>query len=375
MLYLDANASVPPLPCAREAAAQALSVLGNPSSPHALGRAARRVLDVAREQLAAALGATPREVFLTSGATESNRWLIDALLLRARTEGRRLVVVTSPLEHPSVRKPLDAASAFVEVRTLPLLDGRLLFPEHLLVDADAVLITGAHNETGLVPELALLLGKIGDTTLLAVDAAQAVARLPVLPARVDAIVSSGHKLGGYAGAGALVLRGRARALAPPWAGGGQEASVRPGTEALVLHAAQGAAASVIDETRAATQQQAPLRDALEQQLLALGDIVVVGAAGARLDNTTALCVGGVDPEALRLAIDAAGVAVGFGAACSALAPEPSPGLVALGLTSAEARATVRLSLPPQIPAVDVDAAVERLVGVIRRLRERRAQRR
>ena len=151
--------------------------------------------------------------------------------------------------------------------------------------------------------------------------------------------------------------------------------MRPGTEALVLHAAQGAAASVIDETRAATQQQAPLRDALEQQLLALGDIVVVGAAGARLDNTTALCVGGVDPEALRLAIDAAGVAVGFGAACSALAPEPSPGLVALGLTSAEARATVRLSLPPQIPAVDVDAAVERLVGVIRRLRERRAQRR
>jgi cysteine desulfurase len=218
-----------------------------------------------------------------------------------------------------------------------------------------------------------VLASVKPETIVIVDAAQAVARMAVLPARVDAIVASAHKIGGFAGAGALVLRGRARGLRGPWTGGGQEGGLRPGTEALVLHAAFGAAARVVETTRAAHRALAPLRDRLEQALVTACGVEIV-ARGPRLDNTSALAIPDVDGDALRLALDQAGVLVGFGSACSALAPEPSSSLLALGLSPDLARATVRFSLGPTTTSDEIDAAIPRIVTVIERLRLRRRDR-
>lgn len=372
-LLLDANASVPPLAAARDALVRALDVTGNPSSPHAFGRAARRVLDEARERVAAALGGEAREVTFVSGASEANRWLVDAVRQAAPVlaPARPLVVVTSPLEHPSLTRPLTASG--LDVRVLPIAAEEVVFDADALASADVVFCTAAHNETGIVPDLAALLAKVRRDAIVVVDAAQAVARLPLLPARVDAVVASGHKIGGHAGAGALLLRGNGRRLRPPWHGGGQEGGLRPGTEALALHASFGAAAAVVDEERARHAKLAPLRDLLEMQLASMWGARVLGAARLRLPNTTALVVEGVDGAALRIAIDAAGVAVGFGAACSALAPEPSPSLLALGVSPSDARATVRLSLAPDATTHTVEEALRRL-GPLSTLIERSRRR-
>jgi cysteine desulfurase len=149
--------------------------------------------------------------------------------------------------------------------------------------------------------------------------------------------------------------------------GGQEQGVRPGTENVLGIAGLGAAARVIDDTRASHRALAPLRDMLEAAVVGSG-AVVIGAGHDRLENTCAFLVPGVDGDALRLALDQAGVAVGFGAACSALAPEPSPGLQALGVSAADTRRVVRASLAPGISEADVAEATARIVAVIERLR-------
>lgn len=371
-IFLDANAGLPSTARARAALLAAIDVVGNPSSTHALGRAARALLDQARDAIAAAVGAAPRDVVLTSGATEANRWLVDAVAARGG------VVVTSPFEHPSLRRPLERAAGEgrFELVTLDVADDNVALDEARLMRADVVFCTGAHNETGIVPPLDALLARVRADTIVCVDAAQALARLAPLPARVDAIVASAHKIGGIAGAGALVLRGNARRLRAPWSGGGQEGGLRPGTEALVLQVAFGAAAVAIDETRAAHMGLAPLRDRLERELSALWGARALGASGPRLANTSALVVAGVDGDALRIAIDGAGVCVGFGSACSALAPEPSPSLRALGLSDDDARSTVRLSLAPSTRAADIEEAIARLAplaALVERSRRRRAR--
>jgi cysteine desulfurase len=357
VIYLDANASEPPLASAKEAARAALDVVGNPSSPHALGRKARALLDDARDAIAAMLGAQAKEVVLTSGASEGNRFVVDAL---AATLPKDAIVLTSDLEHPSLARPL-ARAPFHVVR----------MPLGGLPDGSpprAVCVTAAHNETGILTDLERLCAWVPDDAIVCVDAAQTAGRLPPLPQRVDVIVCSAHKLGGLAGSGALVLRGRARAFSAPWAGGGQEGGLRPGTEALVLHAAFGAAAREIEATRARSAALAPKRDRLERALVQAWGAVVIGAGRARLPQTTALMVPDVPGEPLRIAIDLKGVCVGFGSACSALAPEPSPALMSLGLTAEQARATVRLSLPLDVTDADVDEAIARLAPLVPHLR-------
>jgi cysteine desulfurase len=388
-MHLDANASAPPLPAARRALIAVLDVEGNPSSTHARGRAARRVLDDARDAVAFALGGASRDVVFTSGASEANRLAVDALaqhLARdAEAAGRSgpPLVVTTSLEHPSLRGPLRQAHArgLLRVVELPLADGALAGedgqPVTFLAEADAVALTAAHNETGLVPDLDALLKHVRDDAVVIADAAQAVGRLAPLPARVDVIVGSAHKMGGYAGVGALLLRGNARRLPAPWAGGGQEGGRRPGTEAITLIAAFGAAAWEIEETRRMNEALRPLTARIEEALIGVWgaravvrDVDASGRPRRRLANTVALHVPGVDGAALRIALDAAGVCVGFGAACSALAPEPSPGLMAFGLSAAEAQATVRLSLPTGFSEEDVEAALAKLEPVVPRLQRR-----
>lgn len=376
-IALDANASVPPVPGARVALCNALDICAgvNPSSPHSLGRRARRLLDEARDTTALMLGASAKEVFFTSGATEGNRFTVDLFIEAARAAGRPWRVVTTSLEHPSLSKPLRRAAerGLLDLVVLPIeggavvVDGDAIGP--VLQGADAVVVTAAHNETGLIIDTAALARAIdvhAPGAVFAIDAAQYLGRRGPTSVRADIVVASAHKLGGIVGAGALVLRGRARSLPLPYVAGGQEQGVRPGTEATPAIAAMGAAASVVDDTRAAHRRLKPLRDRLEQAVVDAG-AMALAAGHDRLENTSAFLVPGSDPEALRMALDQAGVAVGFGAACSALAPEASPSLMALGLSATDTRRVVRVSLSQNTSAADIDDATGRIVDVIRAL--------
>lgn len=370
-IYLDANASVPPIKEAKEALIAALDA-ANPSSPHVLGRQARILLDDARAEVAKALGGQEKEIFFTSGATEGNRWLVDAVVKAGKNFGKPLRVLTTPLEHPSVAKPLDEAHAQGEIvleRVKVKQSGELEWPK--VIEAEVVFTTAVHNETGCVTSMQPILDAIGEKTIWIVDAAQAVARLGgVLSARVDAVVCSAHKMGGYPGVGAVLLRGNARNLPAPWKGGGQEGNLRPGTEAVQLIAAFGAAARHINSTRDAHVKLARLRDEMEMQIVnSISGAHVLGGKVQRISNTSAIMFDGIDGEALRIALDVAGLCVGFGSACSALAPEPSPALLAMGLTPTQARSTVRISLPPNIGEEAVKQVTKQLIDVISYLKQ------
>ncbi|MBV9116515.1 MAG: aminotransferase class V-fold PLP-dependent enzyme [Acetobacteraceae bacterium] len=332
--YLDANASEPIRPAAREAALAALARAGNPASVHADGRAARRLLEDARETLAARFGAKPGNVVFTSGATEANALALHAL-------GARRATILSAVEHDSLRAATpDALSLRVDgegVADLAALAATLAACGPALV-----CLMLANNETGVlqpVAEAAALCRRHG--ALLHVDAVQAAGRCPIDLAALGAhsLALSSHKLGGPLGAGALLLARDAPAGPFPLiAGGGQERGWRGGTPALP---------SIVGFAAAARAEPAghlaPLRDAIEATARAAGAIVC-GAGAARLPNTACLAMPGVRADAQVIALDLDGIAVSAGAACSSGKVAPSHVLAAMGLGALAGQA-IRVSLP------------------------------
>jgi cysteine desulfurase len=333
-LYLDANASEPLRPEARAAMLAALDLPGNPSSVHAAGRAARRILERAREALAARFGGTPAETVLTAGGTEAN-----ALAIRALGLGRR--VLRGATEHPAV------VAACPDAGVLPVLrDGTLDLAALAAAVAEGgpalVCVMAANNETGVLHPLqpiAELCRRHG--ALLHVDGVQAAGRVAIPPVW-DSLAISGHKLGGPKGAGALLLR-PGRAPMPLIAGGGQERGWRGGTEPLPAIAGMAAAAEAASPDAAA--RLAVLRDAIEAG--AVGAIVAGGAA-PRLPNTSALVLPGVAAETQVIALDLAGMQVSAGAACSSGRVASSPVLAAMGFAGSAA-CGIRVSLPWDAP--------------------------
>lgn len=345
-INLDANASVAPLATSKQALASALELPGNPSSPHVLGRRLRTILDEARQNVAKALRCEDKELFFVSGASEGNRWVVNAITYSGEERGKPYKVLSSPFEHPSLRNCLEheAKRGKIELEYLQLDTEGLNLDKAKFDWADAVVVSAAHNETGYVPDLEAVSKLLDDECILVSDASQAVARLPTIHSRVDVIIGSAHKMGGVVGCGAVAIRNRGRSLSAPWRGGGQEAGLRPGTEATPLIAAMGEAAKQIDASRKRNESMFTLREEIEKDLLKEWPFSFVVASGLkRLPQTIAICLNGIDGEALRIAIDQVGVCVGFGSACSALAPEPSPSLLAFGLTPEQARATIRIS--------------------------------
>lgn len=343
MPYLDANATEPLRPAAREAVLAALDLTGNPSSVHAAGRAARALLEQARRRLGARFDAPAREVVFTSGGTEAN-----ALAIAGLGRGRRLVVGAT--EHDSVRAAADAAAVLaVDADGVARLD---LLPA-LLAEGPALLcLMLANNETGTlqpVAEAAAICRAHG--ALLHVDAVQAAGRVGVSLAALgaDSLAVSGHKMGGPKGAGALLLApGRQVAALIP--GGGQERGRRGGTPALPAIAGMAAAADAASPDLAA--RLAPLRDAIEAQAQAAGALVLGGRA--RLPNTSCLALPGLAAETQLIALDLAGVAVSAGAACSSGKVARSHVLEAMGLGALAGQA-IRVSLPWNAQAADVAA--------------------
>jgi len=370
MLYLDANATEPLRPAAHAAVLAALEVVGNPSSVHAAGRAARRLIEDARETLAARFGARPADVVLASGGTEA-----DALGIHALRPGRRLIVGAT--EHDAVRAAAggDAAILPVDREGVAMLNALAA----LLAEGGPALVCLmlANNETGTLQplvETAALCRRYG--ALLHVDAVQAGGRVPIDFGALGAhsMALSSHKMGGPPGAGALLLAPEVSAIAPLIAGGGQERGRRGGTPALPAIAGFAAAAQEAADAMATTLRElqasggatrlALLRDAIELAAVAQG-AVVCAAGAARLANTTSLALPGIRADAQVIALDLQGVAVSAGAACSSGKVAASHVLAAMGLGELAGQA-IRVSLPWNAPP---DAA-ERFAAAYARMAER-----
>ena len=348
MAYLDANATQPLRPAAREAMLAVMECTGNPSSVHHAGRAARRMLEDAREALALRFGGRPAGLIFTSGGTEA-----DALALHAMSPGRRVVV--SAIEHDAVRAAVNGATV-LPVRPDGVADLDALAA--ILADniPSLVCLMLANNETGVIQpvgEAAAICRAHG--ALLHVDAVQGAGRIPVSLTALGAhsLALSSHKLGGPAGIGALLLAPDAPFAGPLIAGGGQEMRRRGGTQPVVLAAGFTAAAVAENAVASDASLLASLRDAAEAAAVASG-AVVIAAAAPRLPNTTCLALPGVRADAQVIALDLEGIAVSAGAACSSGKVVASHVLEAMGL-GALASEAIRVSLPWNATPADIHA--------------------
>jgi cysteine desulfurase len=374
-VYLDWNATAPLRDEARAAVVAALGIVGNPSSVHAEGRAARRLVEEARAQVAALVAAEPRNVVFTSGGTEANTLALSPLTGAGpgRPPCGRLLV--SAIEHPSVLAGGRFPAAAVErvpatpagVVDLAALERRLaaLAAEGTRPLASLML---AGNETGTVQpvsQAARLTHEAGG--LLHVDAVQAAGRIALDISNLDAdlLTLSGHKIGAPQGVGALVRRDEALTLDPLVKGGGQERSARAGTENVAAIAGFGAAAAAaragLERERAHMER---LRQTLEAGLRAIApDVIIFGAQAERLPNTTLFTVPGMKAETAIIAFDLDGVAVSSGAACSSGKVTPSHVLAAMGVPAPLARGAVRISLG----WTTTESDVERFLAAWRKL--------
>jgi cysteine desulfurase len=386
-IYLDHAATTPMRPEAVAAMVAHLDKLGNASSLHASGRAARRVVEESRETVAQALGARPSEVVFTGGGTEADNLAVKGLFwARHGADARRTRVLVSAVEHHAV---LDAAQwlakeAGASLELLPVdRDGRVI------VDAarDAIArspetvafvsVMWVNNEVGTiqpVAEIAALAAEYGIP--VHTDAVQAVGQLPVdfASAGVDAMTVTGHKVGGPFGVGALVLR-RETSVTPVLHGGGQERDVRSGT--LDVPAMAGFAAAVeiaVREQALLAAALGELREELVRQVLAaVPDAELNGdpgpASGRRLPGNAHFSFPGCEGDSLLLLLDARGIECSTGSACSAGVAEPSHVLIAMGRDEERARGSLRFSLGHTSTQADVDA-LGRVIGpVVERARK------
>jgi cysteine desulfurase len=374
-VYLDWNATAPLRPEARQAMAAALEIGGNPSSVHAEGRAARKLVEEARAEVAAAVGAKVGDVVFTSGGTEANAQALTPGWSFADRSFNRLIM--SAIEHPSVLSGgrfVPSAAAHVPVTSNGVVDLEKL--RGLLgVDGPALVsIMLANNETGAlqpVAEAARLVHEAGG--ILHVDAVQGLGRVPLDVAALgaDLVTLSAHKIGGPKGVGAMVIANAD--LRPPPAlirGGGQERNRRAGTENVAGVAGFGAAAAVASSGMAtATQHMQGLRDRLEAGLASFAGVTVFSTAVPRLPNTTLFALQGIRAETAVIAFDLEGLAVSSGAACSSGKVQPSHVLAAMGVPVELAQGAIRVSFGPTTKEDEIDRCLEtwrKLSGVLRK---------
>lgn len=357
--YLDFNATAPIRPEVIEAVGDAMRVGGNPSSVHAAGRAARRLMEDARRAVAALVGAEPTAVTFTSGGTEANA-------LALGQQGADEVLLASAVEHPSVLGGGQFPPAAIEripvdrngVVDLAWLERRLA--EQPVPAIVSVML--ANNETGVlqpVADVARLAHQAG--ARVHCDAVQAAGRVPIdiVGLDVDYLTLSAHKIGGLQGAGALVRRDRGVFVAPLYRGGGQERALRPGTESVAAIAGFGAAARLAVGDIARQGDLAQLRDWFEAQLCTIwSDTVVFARESRRLANTSCFAVGGIPAETAMIALDLDGVCVSSGSACSSGKVGRSHVLSAMGVSPDLASGAIRVSLGWSSERQDVESFIE-----------------
>ncbi len=370
--YFDWNATAPLRLQAAEALREALAVPGNPSSVHAEGRAARRLVEESREEVAALVGARAGDVFFTSSGTEANMLALTPAIQTADERRPREKLLISAIEHSSVRTggrfPIGAV-ADIAVDAEGRVDLAALADALTGASRPLVSIMLANNETGvvqLIAQAAAIVHAAGG--LMHVDAVQAAGRIAcdINALGADLLTLSAHKIGGPKGVGALVrAREDIHFPEPLIRGGGQERGLRAGTENVAGIAAFGAAAAAVRRQGAAeADHMRALRDKLETGLKAVAPgVVIFGAAAERLPNTTLFAAEGMKADTAVISFDLEGIAVSSGAACSSGKVQPSHVLAAMGVSPSLTRGAVRLSLGWTTTETDI----ERFLGAWRKL--------
>lgn len=342
-VYLDWNATTPLRPEARAAMIAAMDVAGNPSSVHAEGRAAKALVERARETVAAALGAEGADVVFTAGATEA-----AAMALAGRD------LLCAPVEHSAVK-------AWCRAELAVDANGRVTVPD----PAQATLQL-ANSETGVLQKL--------PPRLWASDLTQAFGKVPFAFNWLDITCGfvAAHKLGGPKGVGALILK-RGTDVAAILKGGGQEMGRRAGTENIIGIAGFAAAAEAAQRDLAdgVWDHVSEMRDGLEARLTAAAPGAVVAGAGAeRLPNTTCLLTSGWEGGTQVMQMDLAGFAISAGSACSSGKVRASGTLQAMGFTDQQAQSAVRISISPALDADQVNRFAEAWEKAYSRWRDR-----
>jgi cysteine desulfurase len=353
-------------------------LLGNPSSLHASGRAARRVVEESRESIASDLGVRPSTVIFTSGGTESDNLAVKGLFWKRREQITGTpVVIASPIEHHAVLDPLNwlAEHEGAEISWLPVdAVGRVSAADVVLAIAAAegraalVTVMWANNEIGTVQpvhEIAEVCRAAG--VPFHTDAVQALGALPLDLTGIDAVTITGHKVGGPFGVGALIAEANL-GLVPVQHGGGQEREVRSGTlDAPGIAAFAVAVHHAVSQQAASAERLRTLRARMVSGVnAAVPSAVLNGDPSNRLPGNVHFSFPGCEGDALLMLLDAAGVDVSTGSACSAGIPEPSHVLLALGVDEPTARGSLRFSLGRTSSESDVDALLAALPGAVER---------
>ena len=373
--YFDWNATAPLRQEARAAMVTTLELTGNASSVHAEGRAVRRLVEAAREQVAGLVGAEAKNVTFTSGATEANMLALTPAIEIGGRKSLRDRLFISAIEHPSVRSggrfPADA------VEELPV-TGAGVVDLHALRSAIAraerpfVSVMLANNETGVIQPIADIAAIVHAANgVLHVDAVQGPGRIACRIGELgaDLMSLSAHKLGGPQGAGALVSRGDIHIGEPLIKGGGQERGLRAGTENVAAIAGFGAAAAVA-ANQADAARMADSRDRLEAGIKAiLPEALIFGQSAPRLPNTTLFAVPGMKAETAIISFDLNGIAVSSSSACSSGKVQASHVLAAMGVEPSLAQGAVRVSLGWSTSESDIENLLDALTKVVSSLRK------
>jgi cysteine desulfurase len=382
MVYLDHAATTPMYPAAIEAMTAVLGTVGNASSLHTSGRAARRRMEESRELIADKLGARPSEVIFTAGGTESDNLAVKGIYWASRdAQPRNRRIVATAVEHHAV---LDSVTWLAEhegadVTWLPTNGDGSVSPAALrdaldgYDDVALVSIMWANNEVGTVMPIAELAAIAAEFDVpMHSDAIQAVGQLPVdfAASGLSAMSVAAHKFGGPPGVGALLLR-RDVSCVPLTHGGGQERDIRSGTPDVAGAVGMAAAAQIaVDGLEANSARLRSLRDRLIDGVLAsVPDAHLNGAREPRLPGNTHFTFDGCEGDALLMLLDANGIECSTGSACTAGVAQPSHVLLAMGADAAGARSSLRLSLGHTSIDADVDAALQVLPGAVARARQ------
>lgn len=353
--YFDHNASMPLRPQVREAMVEALDFGGNPSSVHAEGRAARRLVEQARRNIASLVNVDPSRIIFTSGATEAANSLASPLWTLGRASLKFSRLYMSATEHPCIQRGHRFASDAVEA--VPVDGNGRLDLDHLRATLRAhdksagpalVAVQAANNETGIIQPIAQITEIVRESgATLIVDAVQVAGRLPLEAERDlgDYSFISSHKIGGPKGIGAIIANSDIMMPVALVQGGGQEHGHRAGTENVLGIIGFGAAAIAAKHAIASADIMVSQRSSIEEHILSqFGDAIIHGAGQDRLPNTIFFSIPGMKAETLQIAMDLAGVAVSAGSACSSGKVGPSQVLAAMGRTD---ESGLRISFGPE----------------------------
>jgi cysteine desulfurase len=370
--YLDHAATTALLPEAVDAWMHAASRVGNPSSLHSSGRAARRLVEEARESIADDLRVRPSEIVFTSGGTEADNLAVKGLAWAQPDRGR---ILCSAIEHHAVLDPVAwLGDQGFKVDWLPVDAVGRVDPDAVRArlgdDVALCTVMWANNEVGTVEPIAEIARACGEAGVpFHTDAVQALGQLPLdgsLPG-ITSLALSGHKIGAPVGTGALVLRRDARVV-PVTHGGGQERDVRSGTfDAAGIAALAVAVRHAVDHQQMHAEEMARLRDELMAAIVDVApDAVINGHATQRLPGNVHVSFPGCEGDTLLMLLDAAGVECSTGSACTAGVPEPSHVLEAMAVAPAVARGSLRFSLGRTSTRADIDRVIAALPGVLER---------